>query len=143
MNTKSQDFLPRSAQLGITLLRISLGIMWVAHAQLKLLVFTLPLAAEFFQNHGFPGFLVYPVYILETVGGVMLILGIYGRQVSLALIPILLAAASVHIHNGWVFSNPNGGWEYPAFLLVASGSIYLVGDGAWAIRRSNRLLLSF
>lgn len=143
MNTLTQDFTSRSTQLGITFLRVSLGIMWVAHAQLKLLVFTLPIAAEFFQNHGFPGFLVYPVYILETVGGVMLILGIYGRQVSLALMPILLAATSVHVNNGWVFSNSNGGWEYPVFLLATSTSLYLIGDGAWVIRRSNRLLLSF
>jgi len=32
---------------GITLLRISLGTMWVAHALLKLLVFTLPGTVDF------------------------------------------------------------------------------------------------
>ena len=37
-----------TAAYGVTLLRISLGVMWVAHALLKLFVFTLPGTAKFF-----------------------------------------------------------------------------------------------
>jgi putative oxidoreductase len=39
----------------------------------------------------------------------------------------------VHLPNGWVFSAPNGGWEYPAFLIVASVVQALVGAGAYAV----------
>ncbi|HJW11991.1 MAG TPA: DoxX family membrane protein, partial [Albitalea sp.] len=46
------------ADYGITLLRVSLGVMWIAHALLKWLVFTLPGAAKYFDSVGFPGLLV-------------------------------------------------------------------------------------
>jgi putative oxidoreductase len=126
-------------QFGITLLRVSLGVVWIAHALLKLLVFTLPGTAQFFDSVGFPGFLAYPVFAAELVGGIALVLGVYARQVSLALVPVMLGAASVHIHNGWVFTSQGGGWEYPVFLAVASVALYLLGDGAAAIARSGFL----
>ena len=132
-----------SGSLGITLLRVSLGIMWISHAMLKVLVFTLPGTVKFFESLGLPGILAYPVFAAEIFGGLALILGIYARQVSLALIPIMAVAAWVHFPNGWVHTSPGGGWEYPAFLIAASFSIGLMGDGALAIRRSDRLTLSF
>ncbi|GLR13464.1 membrane protein [Chitinimonas prasina] len=133
----------RSTSLGITLLRVSLGVMWIAHALLKLLVFTLPGTAQFFQIIGFPGLLAYPVFAVELLGGVALVLGFYARQVSLALVPVMALAASVHFGNGWVHTSPNGGWEYPVFLTVASLALWLLGDGAYTTRTSRRFTPSF
>jgi putative oxidoreductase len=129
-----------AADWGATLLRVSLGVMWISHALLKLLVFTLPGTAQFFASVGFPGFLAYPVFAVELLGGAMLVLGVYARQVSLALVPVMLAAMSVHIGNGWVFTSAGGGWEYPAFLAVMSVVQWLVGEGALAWRRSTWLV---
>jgi len=123
---------------GVALLRISLGVMWIAHALLKLFVFTLPGTAQFFASVGFPGFLAYPVFAAELLGGLALLVGVYARQVSLALVPIM--AAWVHLPNGWVHTSPNGGWEYPVFLIVASIVLWLIGDGAMAARRSDRFV---
>lgn len=122
---------------GATLLRVSLGIMWVTHALLKIVVYTLPGTAQFFGSVGLPGFMVYPVVAMELAGGAALLLGFYGRQVSLLLAPILLVAAWVHLPNGWVFTNPKGGWEYPVFLLAATMAHWLLGDGKLALRRSR------
>ena len=133
----------RSTHLGITLLRVSLGVMWIAHALLKLLVFTLPGTMQFFQSVGFPGFLAYPVFAVELLGGVALVLGIYGRQVSLALVPLMAVATSVHFGNGWVHTSANGGWEYPAFLTVASLALWMMGDGAYTARQSARFTPNF
>jgi len=116
------------------ILRISLGSMFIAHALLKLLVFTLPGTAQFFSSVGIPGELAYVVFIVELVGGTMLITGFYSRWVSLMLIPVLIGAVSVHWPNGWVFSNPNGGWEYPVVLVMMSVVQSLLGDGAYALR---------
>jgi putative oxidoreductase len=129
---------PTAAHYGATLLRISLGAMWIAHALLKLMVFTLPGTARFFESVGFPGMLAYPVFAAELIGGLALVFGVYARQVSLALVPVMMAAASVHVGNGWVFTSPGGGWEYPVFLTVASVALWLLGDGALALRRSER-----
>lgn len=64
-----------------------------------------------------------------------MILGVQVRAVSLLLIPILLGALKVHRPNGFVFSYPNGGWEYPAFLIVVSAVQALLGEGAYALGR--------
>lgn len=127
-----------SAEYGITMLRISLGLMWISHALLKLLVFSLPGTAQFFTSVGIPGVLAYPVFAAELAGGLALLLGLYARQVALALVPIMAVAAWVHLPNGWVFTSTGGGWEYPAFLAVASIALWLLGDGALTIYRSSR-----
>ncbi len=131
---------PGTVPYGVALLRVSLGVMWLAHALLKLFVFTLPGTAQFFASVGFPGFLAYPVFAAELLGGLALVFGVYARQVSLALVPVMAAAAWVHLPNGWVFSSANGGWEYPVFLTVASIALWLLGDGAMAARRSSLLV---
>lgn len=128
------------ADYGATLLRVSLGVMWIAHAMLKWLVFTLPGTAQFFASVGFPGVLAYPVFALELLGGAALVLGIYARQVSLALTPVMAGAAWVHLSNGWVHTSAGGGWEYPVFLVAASLALWLTGDGALALRRSRWLV---
>ncbi len=130
-----------SSTLAPLVLRSALGAMWISHALLKVFVFTLPGAAKFFDSVGLPGVLVYPVVAAELLGGIAILAGFYGRQVSLLLLPILAVAAWVHWPNGWVFTAPNGGWEYPVFLLVASLAHWLAGDGAYAARRSPLLAL--
>ena len=133
MNASTTDF-------GTLVLRLALGTMWISHALLKLLVFTLPGTAQFFDSVGFPGWLAYPVFAAEILGGTAILLGIYARQVSLLLVPILLGAVWVHLPNGWVFSAKNGGWEYPVFLAIASLALWLLGDGAFALRRGAWLV---
>ena len=130
----------RSSAFGITLLRMALGVMWIAHALLKLLVFTLPGTAQFFASVGFPAWLAYPVFAAELAGGCALLLGIYPRQAALLLVPVMAAAAWVHLPNGWVHTSPGGGWEYPVFLVVASVALWLIGDGAWTLRSSTRFV---
>jgi putative oxidoreductase len=124
----------RTAPLAATLLRVSLGVMFVAHALLKLLVFTLPGTAQFFASVGFPGWTAYVVFAVELAGGVLLVLGVQTRAVALALVPVLVGALYVHAGNGWLFTAKNGGWEYPLFLIAASLVQALLGDGAYALR---------
>ena len=120
------------AAFGALALRLSLGVMYLAHAGLKIFVFSLPGTAAFFAAHGFPGWSAYPVAAAEVVAGLLLVLGLHVRAVALGMLPVLLGAALVHLPNGWVFSNPNGGWEYPVFLAVASVVQAPIGEGAWA-----------
>ena len=131
-----------STSAGLLLLRLSLGVMYLAHAGLKFFVFTLPGTAQFFAGQGLPGALAYAVFAAEAIGGAMLLLGVYPRQVALALVPVLLGAAWVHAPNGWVFNAPGGGWEYPVFLAAMSVVLWLAGDGAAALKRSARFTWS-
>jgi putative oxidoreductase len=134
--TRSADLARIDA--GALLLRTGLGAMFIAHALLKYFVFTLPGTAQFFGSLGLPPALGYLTFAAELTGGVLLVLGVYARWVALALVPILLGATWAHLGNGWVFSAPNGGWEYPAFLALAAVVQFLVGDGAYALVRSGR-----
>jgi putative oxidoreductase len=125
-----------STAYGITLLRVSLGLMWVAHALLKPLVFTMAGTSQFLDSVGLPGDLAWPLFLTELLGGLALLAGVYARQVSLLLAPVMAVAAWVHVPNGWVHTSTGGGWEYPVFLTVASFALWLLGDGAFALRRS-------
>lgn len=124
---------------GALILRLALGTMFVAHALLKYFVFTLPGTVAFFESLGLPGFFAHLTILAELVGGVLLILGVYARAVALVLVPVLLGATWAHIGNGWLFTNPKGGWEYPAFLTVAAVVQALIGDGAFALKPTPAL----
>ncbi len=126
----------RTAPYAALALRLSLGVMFLAHGLTKLLVFTLPGTAGFFAKVGFPAWMAYPVTGAEIIGGVLLIIGIYPRLVAAALLPVLIGATTVHLGNGWSFSSPNGGWEYPVFLIAAAIVQVLLGDGALALKPS-------
>src|SRR5688572_33066782 len=76
----------RSTELAVFLLRVALGLMFLAHSVvLKLLVFTLPGTAAFFGSIGLPPWSAYLVFMMEAVGGIMLVLGIQARWTALAL----------------------------------------------------------
>ncbi len=124
----------QTAPYGLLALRVALGLMWIAHGLLKVVVFTVPGFAGFLGSLGLPPALALPIIVAEIGGGVLILAGIYGRHVSVLLLPIMLGALMVHLPNGWVFSAPKGGWEYPAFLIVASIAHALAGDGALALR---------
>lgn len=127
----------QSADYAALLLRVSLGVMFLAHSLiLKVFTFGLAGASQWFTSVGFPGWLAYAVCFAEIMGGTMLILGVYTRWVTLALLPILLGAAFLHWPNGWVFSAPNGGWEYPIFLALAVVVQFLLGNGAFSLQRT-------
>lgn len=124
----------RLAPYGALGLRVALGLMFIAHAYLKLAIFTVPGFAGFLGSLGLPGALAWPIILAELIGGIAILTGFYGRYVSLALLPVLLGALAVHAPNGWVFTAPNGGWEYPAFLALTALAHGLIGDGALALR---------
>jgi putative oxidoreductase len=125
----------RTAPYAALALRVGLGVLFLAHAALKILVFTPAGTAQFFGALGLPPALAYLIMLGEAGGGVALLLGVYTRVVSLALTPILIGAiVTVHATNGWLFSNAGGGWEFPAFWALALVVQALLGDGAFALK---------
>ena len=123
----------KTAPYAAFVLRIALGAMFVAHALLKYAVFTLPGTARFFESLGLPGPLAYATFFAELVGGALILAGFGTRYVAAVLVPVLLGALWAHAGNGWLFTSPNGGWEYPAFLAAAAIVQTLLGDGKFAL----------
>ncbi|MCR4376979.1 MAG: DoxX family protein [Rhodospirillales bacterium] len=124
---------PNRDDYAALVLRLGLGGMYLTHGLIKLFVFTPAGTAGFFESLGFPAFLAYLVMAAEIGGGALLIAGLFTRWVALALIPVLLGALQVHFASGFMFSSQGGGWEYPAFLILTSVSLALLGDGAYSL----------
>jgi putative oxidoreductase len=134
LHGRFEDLLDERKDDGIALLRISLGVMFIAHGLiLKYFTFTLAGTAGFFASLGLPETLAYVVFAMETAGGILLVLGYGTRLVSLALVPVLVGAAWVHVGNGWAFTAPNGGWEYPVYLTVLALAQAVLGSGSYAL----------
>lgn len=129
--TLSQD---RATDYAATLLRVTMGGLFLFHGAIKLFVFTPAGTAGYFQSIGLPGPLAYLTIAAELLGGLALIAGFRTRLVALALVPLMLGAAWFgHGSAGFMFSNPNGGWEFPAFWTVTLLVQALLGSGAYAL----------
>ena len=134
----------QTAPYAALLLRVSLGVLLLAHGLvLKVMTFTIAGTVGYFESIGYPGYLAYLVILGEVGGGVALILGVWTRAIALLLLPIMIGATLQHLGNGWVFSAPNGGWEFPVFLTMTLVVQALLGDGAYAWRPSFLPALSF
>ncbi len=128
----------RNPAVAALVLRLSLGTMFIAHALLKYFVFTLPGTAQFFAiarpARAFSATRRSPP---SSSAACCWSWACNHRVVALALVPVLLGATWAHAGNGWVFTAPNGGWEYPAFWTVTLIVQALLGDGAYALRPSR------
>jgi putative oxidoreductase len=127
----------RAVPYAALLLRVGMGIMFLAHgALLKLGTFGLAGTMGFFGSLGYPPVLGAVITFAEILGGIALILGIQVRLVSLLFLPIMIGATIQHLPAGWLFTSQGGGWEFPAFwtlaLIVQAG----LGAGAHALSPS-------
>ncbi len=123
------DYTPQATAL----LRVTSGGLLLTHGLIKLLVFTPAGTAGFFESIGFPGMLAYPVLAGEIVLGLAMVLGFMWRWAALAAVPILLGSIVPHAGNGFTFSNPGGGWEFPVFWSIVLIVQALLGNGAYAL----------
>ena len=123
---------------GILILRLGVGIMFVAHG--------LQMAFGLFGGPGINGFskmlsglgfvpAIFWSYIASyavLLGGLFLILGIQTRgSAALLLIFILTAAVKVHLSKGFFLSN--GGFEYTFVIAAACLALILLGSGRFNI----------
>ena len=130
-NSKTND-----QSWGLSILRIHLGIILLAHGWLKISVFTIAGTVDYFASLGLPSFFAYLVIFGEIIGGITLILGIQTRLTALFCLPILIGATFVHLNNGWLFSAEGGGWEFPVSLSIIALANIFMGSG-------NRINLKF
>jgi putative oxidoreductase len=120
----------RRIDVAAVVLRTAVGVMFIAHAALKYFVFTLPGTVKFFESLGLPGPRANRTVAADLGGGALLVAGVKTRVVAASLLPFVLGATWAHSGTGWVFTAANGGWEYPAFLTVATLVTALLGNGA-------------
>jgi len=119
--------------IGLTLLRVILGVVFLAHGYQKLFVYGIGGVTGTFTQMGIPAahLSAYLATFAEFFGGIALLLGLFTR---LAAIPVaftmVVAILQVHLQGG--FYAPKG-VEYPLTLLVGNIALVVAGGGAFAL----------
>lgn len=123
---------------GLAALRVALGAVFVVHGAMK--VFGgMAGTAGFFASIGIPApaLMAWAVGLIELVGGVLLVLGLFTVPAAALLTVVMLGAvATVHWQNGFLASN--GGWEFNFVLIGGLLALLLEGPGAWTLRPAAR-----
>jgi putative oxidoreductase len=112
---------------GVTLLRVIVGIVFLAHGSQKLFVYGVHGFAGFLAHMGLPAFLSPIVIAIELLGGAALILGI-GTRIAAAAIAVNMLGAVIAVHLKGGFFLPTG-FEYALTMLAASLALVLTGPG--------------
>ena len=126
---RDNDLVPSAAQAP----RLGLGVTFLAHSVwLKGLRSHPPGTVVFFQSIGPARRARLRRGAVEAIGGPDAGRGASGVVVALALLPVVLGATGRIWPNGWLFTNPDGGFEYPLFLALATFVQVLLARGSGA-----------
>lgn len=121
-------FLNSLRPVGLLVLRIAMGVIFIAHGYPKLAHLRGGAQMQsFFVEHGLPGYFVYVAGVIETFGGGLLLLGLFTRAAALLLaIEMCVAIWKVHSGHGYLAVHD---YEFPLTLATACFALATVGAG--------------
>jgi putative oxidoreductase len=124
----------RSVSYAALLLRVTLGVMFLAHLYWKFEI--LPGGVHTWWSgllkSGYPWFVPWYTISAEFAGALLLILGIYTRWISLYALPLMIGASQFWlVRKGFYFTT--AGAELPLVWSVMLILQALLGDGLFAI----------
>ncbi|MCM8570336.1 DoxX family protein [Gramella jeungdoensis] len=128
----------RNVNVGLLILRISLGVLMLFHGIAKLITGVAGIAGMI-DDYG-PTFLAYGVYIGEIIAPIFLILGFRTRLAGLVYVATMLVAVLI-AHLGDITSlSKAGGWaiELPALYFFGGLALFFTGGGKLAVSRKNK-----
>ncbi len=126
------------SQWALTIVRITLGIIFIAHGSQKVLGWFggpgLEGFASWLAGYGLPNYLAYLAAFAEFIGGWLLFLGVASELGALMTIPVMIGAVTL-IHWPHGFFIQNGGFEYPLSLILFALAVIIGGPGYFALWR--------
>lgn len=123
----------RQVNVGLAILRVAVGTIFLAHGAQKFFVFGLAGVISAFEQMGvpLPGITGPLVAFVELFGGLALIVGLLTRLAGLGLaIDMLGAMLLVHLSAGFFLPN---GIEFTLALFAATVLLTLTGAGAYSL----------
>lgn len=123
------------AELYWPLIRVTSGVILFTHGWPKLMGGVQAFAAGSLAKRGIEPalFLAYVVVFLETLGAILIILGLFTRPIAALLVIEFIVIVWVHIPNGFAWNNR--GYEYPLFWGLIFLAIFLRGGGPYSLDR--------
>lgn len=126
------NFADRFRPLGLTLLRLATGVVFLYHGLVKVNDFHQ--WTQNFAHMGFPGGIAYFIGPLEVIGGILLILGLFSRVFGLLLAgEMLTALLKVHLPATRITNVP--GLNPPMMLSAMAFVIFCYGGGPVSLDR--------
>jgi len=122
--------------IAYTIVRVIIGFNLFMHGWLKVGTFGIAGVSGFMAKQGLApaaGFAV-AAMILETIGAICIVIGLFTRFFAAALaIEMLIALLAAHITGGFFYNN--GGMEYVLLLGVVLFAIAIRGGGPYSVDR--------
>jgi putative oxidoreductase len=128
--------------VGLTILRLVLGVVFFAHGAQKLLGwfggYGFHGTMGFFEHMGLPAPVAFLVICTEFFGGLGLIVGLLTRIAALGIgIEMMVAVFMVHLPNGffmnWMGTQKGEGFEYHLLAISMAAVLLLRGAGAFSV----------
>lgn len=130
----------KNKEIGQLILRVILGMTFFIHG-LDKFQGGISNTVGFFDSLGIPGFLAYPVAIIELVGGIALVLGIGTKVIGLLFALIMIGAIfTAKLPLGFLGNGQMAGYELDLVLMAMS--IYFVFAEKAALSLDNKLFKS-
>jgi putative oxidoreductase len=134
-----------SNDVALTILRVVLGVVFLAHGSQKMLGlfggFGFHATMGFFTHMGMPAPLAFLIICTEFFGGLGLVVGLLTRIASLGIAGLMIGAIfMVHLQNGffmnWMGTQKGEGFEYHLLALAIAAALLLRGAGAFSLDRA-------
>lgn len=131
--------LERNIDLGLLILRLSVGVLMLMHGIAKLMHGAGGIE-QMLEASGLPAFIVYGVYVGEVIAPLFIIFG-FGTRIAAAIFAFNMLVAVGMAHSGDIFTvNEAGGWtiELQALYFFSAVALIFTGGGKYAL--SNKKL---
>ena len=120
-------------ELGALILRLVLGISFFIHGVSKFQG-GIENTVGWFESIGLPGFLAYATALIEVVGGIALVLGLFTSLVSVLFVLLMAGAiVKVKLAAGFLGDGQTAGYELDLAFLAMAVSLAITGSKAYAL----------
>lgn len=116
---------PHNPDIGLLLMRVALAAVFIVHGWMKLS--NMEATVSFFGSIGLPALLAWAVAIIEFVGGIMVLLGVY-MCIAGGLLAAVMLGAIITVKGSMGFV---GGYEFDLVLLLLALGLASVGPGKY------------